>query len=100
MISITYSLGLPALTMHHIAAADAPATVAGAKKYGWTFEDETNSSRRRRQSLIKDLPVAAIRRPMGRTRENGKQPGQLADDCAGLCQPHIFCTASNDVILS
>jgi hypothetical protein len=49
----------------------APETQKAAEKYGWRFDDaqpEVDSKGR----ILQDVPVAAIRRPLGRTRGNGE----------------------------
>ncbi|GLC33760.1 hypothetical protein PLESTB_000112600 [Pleodorina starrii] len=43
---------------------------AGAKKYNWTFDTASAGSRGGEGRQVMDLPVAAIRRPLGRTRGN------------------------------
>jgi hypothetical protein len=57
---------------HQLAASE---TRKAAQKYGWRFEDdhpEVDSKGR----ILQNVPVAAIRRPLGRTRGNGeKNPG-------------------------
>jgi hypothetical protein len=66
------TLACTVLMCAHAAAAHA--------KYGWQFEvAEGNAAttgsdkpkRRPRIALVRELPVAAIRRPLGRTRSNG-----------------------------
>lgn len=53
----------------------APETRKAAQKYKWRFDDaqpEVDSKGR----ILQDVPVAAIRRPLGRTRGNGESPPQ------------------------
>jgi hypothetical protein len=54
-------------------SAGAATTSSQPNPYNWTFD---SSRPAKPDPKVQDIPVSAIRRPLGRTRSNGKQGAQ------------------------
>lgn len=48
------------------------AAEAAAQRYGWSFPSQDHHHNQQQDPRIQEIPVAAIRRPLGRTRANGE----------------------------
>ncbi|KAJ9519304.1 hypothetical protein QJQ45_023101 [Haematococcus lacustris] len=68
------------------AASSTSTTPTPPSQYSWTFDNSSqqsssssSSSSRRSNQIIQDIPVAAIKRPLGKTRANAAAAADAAD---------------------